>query len=84
MASGVPVVVSNRSSLPEICGEAGNYVNPESPEDIAAVINAALEDPKLREGKRRLGLARARQFKWEFSARDLVSNAVKVCGKSEP
>ena len=32
MASGVPVVVSNTTSLPEICGTAGSYVTPDRPE----------------------------------------------------
>ena len=83
MASGVPVVVSNRSSLPEICGDAGNYVNPDSPENIAEVIDELLDDDNLRERKQIMGLARAQQFKWEFSARDLVRNALIVCGTSK-
>jgi glycosyltransferase involved in cell wall biosynthesis len=81
MASGVPIIVSDRSSLPEICGEAGNYVNPDSPENIAAIIDALMIDSKLREHKRQLGLLRAQQFKWEYSARDLLRHALTVCGK---
>jgi glycosyltransferase involved in cell wall biosynthesis len=80
MASGVPVVVSDRSSLPEVCGEAGNYADPDSPGDIAAVIDGLLDDPALREQKRRLGLARSGRFRWERSASELVRNAARVCG----
>jgi len=78
MASGVPVVISDRSSLPEICGDAGNYVDPDSPENIAAVIDRLLDDSPLREQKRIAGLARAQQFKWEYSARDLIQHAHNI------
>ena len=83
MASGVAVVVSDRSSLPEICGEAGSYVNPDAPENIAQVIDGLLDDDALRERKKLCGIARARQFKWEFSARQLLEHALKVCGKGK-
>lgn len=83
MASGVPVVISDRSSLPEICGDAGNYVNPDSPENIAEVIDCLLEDDKLRDRKRLLGLSRAKQFKWEFSARNLMQHATNVVTKGQ-
>lgn len=78
MAAGVPVVVSDRSSLPEICADAGNYVNPDSPENIAAVINRLLDDPHLRELKSVAGLSRAEKFKWEYSARDLMMYALRT------
>jgi glycosyltransferase involved in cell wall biosynthesis len=78
MASGVPVVVSDRSSLPEICGDSGNYVNPDSPENIAEVIDGLLDDDNLRERKQTMGLARAQQFKWEISARNLMQYASNV------
>ncbi|MCC5612880.1 glycosyltransferase family 4 protein, partial [Nostoc sp. CHAB 5834] len=38
MAAGIPVVVSNSSSIPEICGEAGNYVDSDNPVSIANQI----------------------------------------------
>lgn len=42
-ASGVPVVASNVSSLPEVMGEGAVYVNPEDEADIARGIERALE-----------------------------------------
>jgi len=71
MASGVPVVVSNRDSLPEVCGEAGTYVEPDRPGEIAAAIDSLLDDPALRERKRELGLKRAGMFSWRESAQKL-------------
>ncbi len=72
MASGVPVVVSDRDSLPEVCAEAGSYADPQKPEDIAAVIDSLLTEPELREQKRTMGLLRARCFSWMASADKLL------------
>ena len=72
MASGVPVVVSNRDSLPEVCGAAGTYADPDRPEEIAAAIDSLLGDPLLRARKREQGLERARMFTWRESAEKLL------------
>lgn len=72
MASGIPVVVSNSSSLPEICGEAGSYVDANDPHDIALKIEGLLNDDVLYRKKANLGLARAQQFTWAKSAQELV------------
>ena len=68
MASGIPVVASNRGALPEIVGEAGLLVDPG---DIGAMVKGAaaiLQQPELRSKLRELGLRRARQFTWEKTA----------------
>jgi glycosyltransferase involved in cell wall biosynthesis len=72
MASGVPLVVSDRDSLPEVCADAGSYVDPQKPEDIAVAIDRLLLDPELREEKRAKGLLRAKYFSWEDSADKLL------------
>lgn len=72
MASGVPIIVSNRTSLPEICGDAGNYINPDKPEEIAEMIDTLLNDRQLYERKKKSGLERAKLFSWESSARRLL------------
>ena len=46
MACGVPVVVSDRGSLPEIVGQAGVIVNPDSPQSIAKGIKSAIDKSK--------------------------------------
>ena len=43
MACGCPVAVSNATSLPEVCGDAAEYFDPLSTEDMAAAILRALE-----------------------------------------
>jgi glycosyltransferase involved in cell wall biosynthesis len=72
MASGVPVVVSNTTSLPEVCGEAGNYVDPTDPSSIASVIDGLLQDEKLYAIKRRNGLEQAKKFTWENTSNTVI------------
>jgi glycosyltransferase involved in cell wall biosynthesis len=69
MACGVPVIVSTASSLPEVAGEAGLYVNPASPAEIASAIVRLATDGKLRDSLSRAGQERARRFSWEETAR---------------
>jgi glycosyltransferase involved in cell wall biosynthesis len=65
LASGCPVACSRTTSLPEVCGDAAVYFDPESPEDIAQGVLQAL----ARAGELRpRGLARAAEFTWERSA----------------
>jgi glycosyltransferase involved in cell wall biosynthesis len=63
MACGCPVAVSNATSLPEICGNAAEYFDPLSPEDMAAAIVRALDGQLVERG-----LARAAEFTWEACA----------------
>ncbi|MBL7848585.1 MAG: glycosyltransferase family 4 protein [Cyclobacteriaceae bacterium] len=72
MACGVPVVVSDTTSLPEICGDAGNYVPADNPQQIAAVIDSLLCNGQLYESKKMLGLAQARKFTWENAAKKIL------------
>lgn len=66
MASGCPVVTSNVSSMPEVAGDAAVLIDPLSVESIAAgIVEARQRAGELREK----GLARARKFSWEDTAR---------------
>jgi len=64
MACGRPVIASNRTSLPEVLGDAALMVDPEHTESIAAAIRTVLEEPELAERLGRRGLARAAHFSW--------------------
>jgi len=72
MACGTPVVCSNRSSLPEVGGDAVITFDPEDPEAIAAAIRQVLDSPARREEMSVAGLRRAGQFSWETHARKLI------------
>jgi glycosyltransferase involved in cell wall biosynthesis len=62
MACRCPVVVSNVTSLPEVCGDAAYYVNPYSIEDIANGIYKVLVDENLRENLILRGIERSVLF----------------------
>ncbi|GAA5534865.1 glycosyltransferase family 1 protein [Deinococcus aluminii] len=65
MACGVPVVVSNTTSLPEVVGDAGVLVDPTDADSIAEGLCRALTDTALRADLRERGLIRARRFDWD-------------------
>lgn len=64
MACGTPVITSNRSSLPEVIGDAGLLVDPEQVSEIAEAMGAIERDPHLRNTLRAKGIDRAQQFSW--------------------
>ena len=69
MAAGCPVVCSKAGALPETAGDAVHYVDAESPTEIAGGLEKVLADAALRSDLARRGLARARAFSWEQTAR---------------
>jgi glycosyltransferase involved in cell wall biosynthesis len=73
MACGVPTISSNRSSLPEVGGEATIYFNPESAEEIVHAIEQVLTDSALRQTLIERGLRRAKQFSWDDCARRTIA-----------
>ena len=62
MALGCPVIAANTSSLPEVCGPAALYVNPQSVEEIAEKMRGLLKDDGLRLRLKQAGLERAALF----------------------
>jgi glycosyltransferase involved in cell wall biosynthesis len=70
MACGVATFVSNRTSLPEVCGSAAIYGDPTSTTDIARGIKLLSSDSSLRDRLRCLGSAQVSRFTWERAARD--------------
>jgi glycosyltransferase involved in cell wall biosynthesis len=81
MAAGIPVVVSNTTALPEVCAGAGNYVDPDKPEEIAWMIDKLLSDKAFYNEKRIQGLQRAKVFTWELSAKKLLNSIYKVVNR---
>ena len=73
MACGTPVIVSNRSSLPEVVGDAALLVDPEDPASIATAIHRLFTDDPLAKTLAERGLARAQLFSWEKTARAVQS-----------
>jgi glycosyltransferase involved in cell wall biosynthesis len=83
MACGTPVVVSDRSSLPELVGDAGMIVAADDPEAWRKALEKVIGDSDLAADMKRRGILRAAQFSWPRSA-DLtwraVDRAIKIAG----
>jgi glycosyltransferase involved in cell wall biosynthesis len=62
MAHGVPVVASDRTSLPEVCGAAAVLVDPEASDQIIDGLVRVLTDSSLRARLTAAGRARAAAF----------------------
>lgn len=72
MACGVPVIASNRTSLPEVVGDAGILVNPENPDELASAMSKVLGDSELGATLSRKGIERAKLFSWQEVARKVI------------
>ncbi|NIB42082.1 glycosyltransferase family 4 protein [Pseudomaricurvus alkylphenolicus] len=78
MASGVPVLTSNLSSMPEVCDGSGILVDPHRVESIAEGLSRVLENEQLRLEKQQAGLAVASRYSWQNSAAMLRDVFVQV------
>ena len=68
MACGTPVVVSDRSSLPELVGDAGLVAAADDPEAWRGALEKVISDADLAASLKRRGILRAAQFSWPRSA----------------
>jgi glycosyltransferase involved in cell wall biosynthesis len=69
MALGCPVISSDSSCMPEICGDAALLASPHDPEMWLKHIAALQSSPELREQLIARGRIQARSFSWRNSAR---------------
>jgi glycosyltransferase involved in cell wall biosynthesis len=84
LACGVPAVVADRSSLPEVVGDAGFYFDPDDTEELVAVLHRALESPATLEAAGARGVERARSFRWKRAAADLARLFGEVLAEARP
>ena len=84
MYFGTPVVTSNVSSLPEVVGDAAMLVDPYSAESIADGMRRVLTDEHLRAFLRERGMARAREYSWEQSVRQIRDVYGEVMERPQP
>lgn len=64
MACGTPVITSNCAALPEVAGDAAILVHPESVSEIAAAMQAILQESGVRSQLQQRGWQRVQQFSW--------------------
>ena len=68
MQCGVPVIAGNRTSLPEVVGEAGLLFDPFDTQALINALTQVIEDSEFRAALRAKGLERAKQFNWRTTA----------------
>lgn len=67
-AAGIPVAISNVSSMPEVAGDAAVYFNPNNPKDIASQIAKVLNNPEFAQSLISRGKKRLADFSWDKCA----------------
>jgi len=82
MASGVPIVASGTSSIPEVVGDAGILVDPLSISEMSQAILKLLNDNSLRSSFSQKGIQRAKQFTWERAARETLEIYREIIGRA--
>ncbi len=82
MALGTPVIVSNTSSLPEVCADAALYCDPSKPETLAQAIRVLQTDQNARQVLSLAGKERAKAFAWNQCVEKML-DALCVTLKSQ-
>ncbi|HTQ80846.1 MAG TPA: glycosyltransferase family 1 protein, partial [Thermoanaerobaculia bacterium] len=73
LACGVPTVVSDASSLPEVVGNAALKVPPQDAESLALALKKILNEPAGAAELSRRGVLRAAGFRWDRAAREMAA-----------
>jgi glycosyltransferase involved in cell wall biosynthesis len=82
MAAGTPVVALRRASLPEVLGDAAEWVADPHPVGVARALQRVLDDARAAE-LRQLGRERAGQFRWPDAARRTIG-VLRACARAGP
>ncbi|WP_456460270.1 glycosyltransferase family 4 protein [Reichenbachiella sp.] len=65
MALECPVITSNGSSMPEVCGEAATYCDPYDINDMAEKITLVCNSEELRSFLKKTGMEKVKEYSWE-------------------
>ena len=84
MACGTPVITSNTSSMPEIGSKNAILVNPESVEEITAMMLRLENDSDFYQKQKEIGLERAKHFSWKKTASELLELYKTVYHENKP
>ena len=79
-ACGVPVIVSDRASLPEVAGDAAILIDPEDIDALTRGMKNVLGNEDLRTELIAKGFRRAKEFSWEKTARETLRVYEEVVG----
>ena len=83
MSCGAPVVCSNRTSLPEVVGDAAISINPDDTQALVEAMRRVLTDSTLQEDLRVRSLQRAAQFSWRKTAAETLAAYEEALARSK-
>lgn len=77
MQSGIPVITSNNSSLPEVAGDACILVDPYNIDEICDAIMKILGSEELQKEMREKGIEQAKKFSWETCGKKVLAHLLR-------
>jgi len=80
MASGTAVLTSHRTAIPEVFGDAVEYADPFSPEDIAVKLYDLVTDDTKRSRLQKRGLAMSKKYDVKIQATQYLSSFNRIAG----
>lgn len=83
LSAGVPTIVSDVSSLPELCGDAALRLPAVTADAVATALANVLLEPSQAARLRSAGPARAKTFRWSDSARGHAVAYRRAAGRAE-
>ena len=72
MRCGVPAIVSNNSSLPEVVGKGAIMIDPDKPDEIWRAMQEILSSDELYQKMKELGLQQAQKFNWQKTVQEFL------------
>jgi glycosyltransferase involved in cell wall biosynthesis len=81
MILGCPIITTKCTSIPEVCGDAACYVDPDDETDFADALVALQNDFELRRKLEERGVKRSAYFSWQKSARIFLDAIIKLVAK---
>jgi glycosyltransferase involved in cell wall biosynthesis len=85
MARGTPVVTSKRAAIPEVCGQAVEYIeDPSDPNSIAVSLDRVLRKKDVRQCLSDAGRLRAQRYRWQPHVENMVSFYTAVLNQDTP
>ncbi len=80
MACGIPTIASNRSSLPEVVGDAGLQIDPDDGRQLQEAIAKIADDDGLGSDLGERGRDRVRRFTWQKAASEMEAIFLEILG----
>ena len=84
MKCGTPVIAGDRTSIPEVAGEAALLFDPFDVQSLVEALKRVLNDSQYRGTLSARGLQRASEFSWQTTARLTLAAYEKAAGKIPP